>query len=64
MDRADTPLTRTILDVIRVSAGYTGVKDLVGQYVKKSDSILMAGCGNSRKHDFDHHSQLGDHYRD
>ena len=27
---------------------YSGIKDLIAQYVKKSDNILMAGCGNSR----------------
>lgn len=27
---------------------YSGLKDLIGQYVKKSDHILMSGCGNSR----------------
>ena len=27
---------------------YSGVKDLVAQYVKKSDNILMSGAGNSR----------------
>jgi hypothetical protein len=27
---------------------YSGLKDLLGQYVKKSDHILMSGCGNSR----------------
>jgi ubiquinone/menaquinone biosynthesis C-methylase UbiE len=27
---------------------YSGVKDLIAQYVKKSDNILMSGAGNSR----------------
>eukprot|EP00929_Paragymnodinium_shiwhaense_P103216 TRINITY_DN66546_c0_g1_i1.p1 TRINITY_DN66546_c0_g1~~TRINITY_DN66546_c0_g1_i1.p1 ORF type:complete len:228 (+),score=24.93 TRINITY_DN66546_c0_g1_i1:1-684(+) len=27
---------------------YSGLKDLIGQYVKKSDHILQVGCGNSR----------------
>jgi len=27
---------------------YSGVKDLLAQYIKKSDNILMAGAGNSR----------------
>lgn len=27
---------------------YSGIKDLIAQYVKKSDNILMGGCGNSR----------------
>ena len=27
---------------------YSGVRDLVNQYVKREDLILMAGCGNSR----------------
>ena len=27
---------------------YSGVKDLVAQYVRKTDHILMLGCGNSR----------------
>jgi len=27
---------------------YSGLKDLIAQYVKKDDTILMAGCGNSR----------------
>jgi ubiquinone/menaquinone biosynthesis C-methylase UbiE len=27
---------------------YSGIKDLIAQYIKKSDNILMAGCGNSR----------------
>ena len=27
---------------------YSGIKDLVAQYVKKSDNILMSGAGNSR----------------
>ena len=27
---------------------YSGLKDLVGQYLKKSDHIMMSGCGNSR----------------
>lgn len=27
---------------------YSGIKDLVGQYVKKSDKVLMVGAGNSR----------------
>lgn len=26
---------------------YAGLKDLVGQYIRKSDAILMSGCGNS-----------------
>ena len=27
---------------------YSGVKDLIQQYVKRTDHILMLGCGNSR----------------
>ena len=27
---------------------YSGVKDLIAQYVKKTDHILNIGCGNSR----------------
>ena len=27
---------------------YSGVRDLINQYVKREDVILMAGCGNSR----------------
>jgi SAM-dependent methyltransferase len=27
---------------------YSGIKDLIGQYVKKTDHVLMSGCGNSR----------------
>jgi len=27
---------------------YSGIKDLISQYVKKSDNILQSGCGNSR----------------
>jgi len=27
---------------------YSGIKDLIAQYVKKSDNILMSGAGNSR----------------
>ena len=27
---------------------YSGLKDLVGQYMKADDHILMLGCGNSR----------------
>lgn len=27
---------------------YSGIKDLIAQYVKKADNILMAGSGNSR----------------
>ena len=27
---------------------YSGLKDLVGQYMKADDHILMIGCGNSR----------------
>jgi EEF1A lysine methyltransferase 4 len=27
---------------------YAGVRDLINQYVKREDVILMAGCGNSR----------------
>lgn len=27
---------------------YSGLKDLIGQYIKKTDHMLMAGCGNSR----------------
>ena len=27
---------------------YSGIKDLISQYVNKGDSILQAGCGNSR----------------
>jgi len=27
---------------------YSGVRDLVNQYVKREDVILMSGCGNSR----------------
>lgn len=26
---------------------YGGVKDIVSEYVKKDDNILMLGCGNS-----------------
>ena len=28
---------------------YSGIKDLIGQYVKKTDHVLMSGCGNSRE---------------
>lgn len=27
---------------------YSGVRDLIAQYIKKEDNILVAGCGNSR----------------
>jgi len=27
---------------------YSGVRDLINQYIKREDIILMAGCGNSR----------------
>lgn len=27
---------------------YSGVRDLIAQYVKKEDNVLVAGCGNSR----------------
>ncbi len=27
---------------------YSGIRDLIAQYVKKEDNILVAGCGNSR----------------
>jgi hypothetical protein len=27
---------------------YSGVRDLINQYVKREDMVLMAGCGNSR----------------
>jgi len=27
---------------------YSGIRDLINQYVKREDVILMAGCGNSR----------------
>ena len=27
---------------------YSGVRDLINQYIKREDVILMAGCGNSR----------------
>ena len=27
---------------------YSGLKDIVGQYIKKTDHMLMSGCGNSR----------------
>lgn len=29
-------------------AGYSGLKELLGQYLRKGDQLLMAGCGNSR----------------
>lgn len=28
--------------------GYAGLKELLGQYLRKGDQLLMAGCGNSR----------------
>lgn len=27
---------------------YSGVRDLINQYIKREDIILMSGCGNSR----------------
>lgn len=27
---------------------YSGVRDLINQYIKREDIILMNGCGNSR----------------
>jgi hypothetical protein len=28
---------------------YSGVKDVITQYINKNDRILNVGCGNSRK---------------
>ena len=27
---------------------YSGIQELIAKYIKKDDSILMSGCGNSR----------------
>ena len=28
---------------------YSGIRDLINQYVRREDNILMSGAGNSRK---------------